>query len=782
MFPIYGMDPQTNICACGRVNCPEPGAHPIGEWRSQSTVNEEKLKKQKKSHPSANWGIPLGSSAKQSKWPIVLIAVEISAEAWRSALTEEDRSEFQTYSTAVAATVTYFFDASHETTAGLAELRTIKEIIPGITLRGSDDFVLAPGARTASGLIEDSNDTPPDTNEDTSHTDQPTDTDQPTETYHLPQLRPEDLEPNELLQYLSRQTYAPIPTIIREKLTERRLENLADFDDTKLERTERYETLFREGLLYLRSNETEIKEGKKKNPSSRELTTALLKINQALCVPPLTEGDVAEIVRGVITHAKKHTKTFDRVAKYTKKDGPMLQSNEHLISVAMEENEFLKGMIYEDALTGAVTFHEDWLEKRANLEKPLFNEPHPITVIRPAGKESTTRKLIEGEFEYVRWTDVNTTQLIVFLQEDLRFKVAHATADSVVRMIAARYPRDRRREWLTQLEWDHTKRIDTAFASLYGIPDEPDEETGLTKEQRKEYATFIGRNLFLGPVERTLKPGCKNDLMIILIGEQGIGKSMGLREIFGESVVVDAEHDIGTPKFYQSTEQAMIIEFAELDKFNKADMNVVKRYGSSQSHTYMRAYARNPSVVPMRSIVVGTTNEKNFLRDATGERRNLPIEVFKFDRAFAKQNRVQLFAEAVHRIRSGETFYELPSFIKAVHAAHKEERVWDSLVEAFIKGRPTVKFIDLLNGPLKDLKRQPTTNDLSTCLKSFGWEKIKTTHERFWASPAEIEDRKTRARAPVTNIAERKQRIADLMDAIDEKNETEKKEKDKDHD
>ena len=61
-------------------------------------------------------------------------------------------------------------------------------------------------------------------------------------------------------------------------------------------------------------------------------------------------------------------KTFDGIAKYTPKQGPMLQSNEHLIAVTMEENEYLKGMVYEDVLTGAVTFHEDWLEKRAGIK------------------------------------------------------------------------------------------------------------------------------------------------------------------------------------------------------------------------------------------------------------------------------------------------------------------------------------------------------------------------------------------------------------------------------
>ena len=92
-------------------------------------------------------------------------------------------------------------------------------------------------------------------------------------------------------------------------------------------------------------------------------------------------------------------------------------------------------------------------------------------------------------------------------------------------------------------------------------------------------------------------------------------------------------------------------------------------------------------------------------------------------------------------------------------------------VAAYLEGRSTVKFSDLDKALRNEFKRQPTNQDLSSCLKSFGWEHIRTKHERFWASPAEIEDRKTRACTAAENLAERKQKIFDLMAKIDRKNE-----------
>lgn len=83
------------------------------------------------------------------------------------------------------------------------------------------------------------------------------------------------------------------------------------------------------------------------------------------------------------------------------------------------------------------------------------------------------------------------------------------------------------RDWLAGLVWDGTERLDTWLSDYLGAEDTP-------------YTAGIGRLFMIGMVARIMKPGCKNDYMLILEGSQGIRKSSACRALAGGKYFSDS--------------------------------------------------------------------------------------------------------------------------------------------------------------------------------------------------------------------------------------------------
>jgi putative DNA primase/helicase len=75
-------------------------------------------------------------------------------------------------------------------------------------------------------------------------------------------------------------------------------------------------------------------------------------------------------------------------------------------------------------------------------------------------------------------------------------------------------------------------------------------------------------------------------------------------------------------------------------------------------------------------VFVGTTNERNYLKDHTGNRRFLPVSCGTIDLALARKVREQLFAEALFEYRKG-TQPVLSATVEAVAEREQRERVVD---------------------------------------------------------------------------------------------------------
>ena len=198
------------------------------------------------------------------------------------------------------------------------------------------------------------------------------------------------------------------------------------------------------------------------------------------------------------------------------------------------------------------------------------------------------------------------------------------------------------RDYLDGLRWDGVRRIDTWLVKYCRAAD-----TALNRA--------IGRKMLIAAVRRVKEPGCKFDYIVVLEGEQGIGKSSVLKILAGEDNFSDNEI-LGLQKREQqeAIQGVWIYEVAELEGLHKSEVTRVKLFASKTFDSARPAYGRSRVDRPRRCIFVATTNDNTYLRDTTGNRRFWPVCVGVIDLAGVRKDRDQLWAEAVAMEASGE--------------------------------------------------------------------------------------------------------------------------------
>lgn len=163
------------------------------------------------------------------------------------------------------------------------------------------------------------------------------------------------------------------------------------------------------------------------------------------------------------------------------------------------------------------------------------------------------------------------------------------------------------REYLNGLKWDGVKRLDTLLVDYFGC-------------DNTAYIRAVTRKTLLAAVKRVFEPGCQFDTMLTLKGPQGCGKSSFFRKL-SKGWFSDSLKDIRSKDAYEGLQGAWIIEMGELAAMKKADAEVIKSFLSGTADRFRVAYGRRTGTYPRQCIFIATTNEVEFLRDRTGNRR-----------------------------------------------------------------------------------------------------------------------------------------------------------------
>lgn len=331
-----------------------------------------------------------------------------------------------------------------------------------------------------------------------------------------------------------------------------------------------------------------------------------------------------------------------------------------------------------DEDTSAASFYALWRQYALALDgngRPHVNVDNVIRVI--SVHEGTWSHVWYDEFlqkimsrvagEPREWSDVDTLKLMLWFQRSMGFaKIGADTVHAAINLYAHGRPRNEAREWLKGLKWDSEERLPSLLVRGFGTPD-------------TEYTRAVGRCFLMGMAQRILQPGCKLDNLPVFEGAEGIFKSTAL-EVIGGPYYTTTHERVGDKDFYLVFPGKMLIEISELNSFSSVEVERVKGVVSTATDRYRAPYGRSAADHPRMCVFAATTNVDDWNKSDTGARRMWPITCGKLSIPWLRENREQLFAEAVARLAAGELWYDVP--IQQARDEQAKRQVGDLFDEA----------------------------------------------------------------------------------------------------
>lgn len=302
--------------------------------------------------------------------------------------------------------------------------------------------------------------------------------------------------------------------------------------------------------------------------------------------------------------------------------------------------------------------------------EPIVNEKNVHTVAKSDEKLKDCMRfniftgLVETnfdrtEFEAYQRDDVLVMRMYIMNEYPFLARVSHQTVEDVLNRLANENKVSPPKVWLESLVWDGKSRLDSWISKLCNTDDD-------------EYHASVGSNWMKGVAKRIVEPGCKFDYVLVFEGEQGIKKSTSFRILGGdwhvETTLTPSDKD-----FFMLFSGKLIVEFSEGETLGRSEAKRLKAVITMQTDKYRVPYDRSPKDFPRQCVFAMTTNESEYLKDETGNRRWLPVLCKgTLNTDWLVENRDQLYAEAYHRVHVlKETVYEFP---EEITKAEQEKR------------------------------------------------------------------------------------------------------------
>ena len=322
-----------------------------------------------------------------------------------------------------------------------------------------------------------------------------------------------------------------------------------------------------------------------------------------------------------------------------------LKNNLHNLMLILENDENLKGIVFNQLADG--------MEIRGNVPWP-----HPAKF----------------------WRDADDAQLICYVDAAYGTFSARNYDIAVTKAVDDRSYHPIREFFETLPDWDGVERADTLLIDYLGAEDTP-------------YVRAVTRKELCAAYCRVYHPGIKFDSMIVLNGDQGIGKSTLIAKLGGEWYSDSLNlSDMNDKTAAEKLQGYWIMEIGELAGMRKADLDKVKAFISRQDDKYRASFGRRVTPHPRQCVFFGTTNSQNgYLRDITGNRRYWNVKVpgngkykpWDMDADTVKQ----VWAEVMVYAKAGEKLYlspELEDYAKEEQRAAMERDDREGLVQEYL--------------------------------------------------------------------------------------------------
>lgn len=452
-----------------------------------------------------------------------------------------------------------------------------------------------------------------------------------------------------------------------------------------------------------------------------EILTELLELNEKKCKPPKKWDKIVDLAK----HICEAYEAGSAEAREQGEGGLSLDVNPKTEKPLQTITNAVRVMEYDGQLMGCLAYNT--LAKRLTVVRPLPWDP-------PQQDRKRT------------WTDIDDCHLRLYLEK--YGLVARTLASDAAMVTADNHSYNPLTAMLDECEreYDGKEHIARLLPFLVGAPE-------------SEYQANVMKTFMVGCVARAYHPGTKMDVVPVLRGPQGNGKSSFIRAL------------ALAPEFYLSNVPTFegrdalsklrgkwIAELSELLANKRAkDQEGIKAFLTADTDTFREAYGRYDVDYPRVCSFIGTTNETEFLADTTGSRRWWPIETTQNWRLSIRSPAAgslirQAWGEAIAIYK---TITPMPEEIKpsaelaAVRSqlseVYEAEDPWTPLIAGWIEDHPEVDKLCagmLLELAIKMRPEQRKNNDAIRVNKILrdrigGWERQKKTTRVYWDSEGE---------------------------------------------
>jgi len=304
------------------------------------------------------------------------------------------------------------------------------------------------------------------------------------------------------------------------------------------------------------------------------------------------------------------------------------------------------------------------------------------------------------------------------------------------------------KDYLEPLVWDKKDRVSTWLTDYAHVED-------------NAYVRAVGTKVLLAAVKRIYQPGCKFDNVLVIEGDQGVGKSR-LLEALGMKWYSDQHIDPHHKDTVSCMRDKWIIEVSEMTCVKKAEVDALKSFLSRNTDRKRLSHMKLAQDYPRQCIFIGTINpdEVGYLSDNTGNRRFWPVLIppdSKIKVKKLKEDIDQIWAEVMYRYNQGNTDLHIADQTvekialeeaekrKAIDEWHATIANWlnhvraDGLIIQHVKS--TQIWSDCLNGTLRHIKRMDQVR-ITNIMKSLGWTKgaYKENGTSHWGYTRPIDD------------------------------------------
>ena len=293
------------------------------------------------------------------------------------------------------------------------------------------------------------------------------------------------------------------------------------------------------------------------------------------------------------------------------------------------------------------------------------------------------------------------------IEKRFKFKAKVIDLDTAIVSASDKFRYHPIKNKITSTEWDKIPRAESFFIDVLGVED-------------NVYNRECTRKWLLASLTRLFNNGVKFDEMIILQGGQGIGKSTTLQRL-SLGYYTDITEKISDEVTFKVM-RTWLVELSELSTMMKTDSDSFKAWLSATKDTVRKKYGSDPNDYPRTFTVLGTTNNKEILKDRTGNRRywlmycekdKIKNTIWSLDNIFI----LQLWGEVYQWYKNGENLLiseETKQYMEKLSSGALEYNPLEERINSILDMYVPNNWKEIINDSMKRYEYYNHVNDYTT--------------------------------------------------------------------